>query len=83
MSEIAPKTKALAISGGNEIVVYQPDEVVCLDVMLEDETVWAHAGADGRAVPDNKAKHQSAHQQHLQRRRACRRSGCQGILDNH
>jgi len=25
---------------GNEIVVYQPDEIMRLDVRLEDETVW-------------------------------------------
>jgi hypothetical protein len=40
MSEIELKTKASAIGGGNEIVIYQPDEAVRLDVMLEDETVW-------------------------------------------
>ncbi|MDR3164244.1 MAG: virulence RhuM family protein [Synergistaceae bacterium] len=38
--EIVSKAKASAISGGNEIVIYQPDEAVRLDVMLEDETVW-------------------------------------------
>jgi hypothetical protein len=40
MSEIELQAKASAISGSNEIVIYQPDEAVRLDVMLEDETVW-------------------------------------------
>jgi hypothetical protein len=40
VSEIEAKTKTSVISGGNEIVIYQPDAEVRLDVMLENETVW-------------------------------------------
>ena len=40
MSETESKAKALALSGGNEIVIYRPDEAVRLNVMLEGETVW-------------------------------------------
>ena len=37
-----------------EIILYQPDETVRLEVRLEDDTVWLTQAADGRVVPDNK-----------------------------
>jgi hypothetical protein len=40
MSKIEPAANAPAIGGSNEIIIYQPDEAVRLDVMLENETVW-------------------------------------------
>jgi hypothetical protein len=40
VGEIESKAKVPASSGNNEIVLYQPDESVRLDVMLEKETVW-------------------------------------------
>ena len=35
-----PETSAQINSGENQIVVYQPDETIRLDVRLENETVW-------------------------------------------
>ena len=39
-SAVSPQAKSLAATARNEIVVYQPDETIRLDVHLENETVW-------------------------------------------
>ena len=39
-SAVSPQAKSLAATARNEIVVYQPDETIRLDVRLENETVW-------------------------------------------
>ena len=39
-SAVSPQANGLATTARNEIVVYQPDETIRLDVRLEDETVW-------------------------------------------
>ena len=39
-SAVSPQANGLAASARNEIVVYQPDETIRLDVRLENETVW-------------------------------------------
>ena len=40
MESNAPNTVAVPTQPRNEIVVYQPDETIRLDVRLENETVW-------------------------------------------
>ncbi len=37
---VSPQANGLAATARNEIVVYQPDETIRLDVRLENETVW-------------------------------------------
>ena len=39
-SAVSPQANGLATTARNEIVVYQPDETIRLDVRLENETVW-------------------------------------------
>ena len=39
-SAVSPQANGLATTVRNEIVVYQPDETIRLDVRLENETVW-------------------------------------------
>jgi len=39
-SVVSPQANGLATTARNEIVVYQPDETIRLDVRLENETVW-------------------------------------------
>ena len=39
-SAVSPQANGLATTARNEIVVYQPNETVRLDVRLENETVW-------------------------------------------
>jgi len=39
-SAVSPQANGLAATARNEIVVYQPDETIRLDVRLENETVW-------------------------------------------
>ena len=61
----------------SEIILYQPDNEVRLEVRLEDETVWltqaqmaelfqmAHASANGRVVPNFKEQYYDSHQQYF------------------
>lgn len=44
-----PKNKSTSSSSDKkgEIVLYQPDESICLEVRIEDETVWL-LGASGK-----------------------------------
>ena len=39
-SAVSPQAKNLATTARNEIVVYQSDETILLDVRLDNETVW-------------------------------------------
>ena len=51
----------------SEIILYQPDNEVRLEVRLEDETVWLthHASANGRVVPNFKEQYYDSHQQYF------------------
>lgn len=40
MSDMDTDIKIIESNGENEIIIYQPDSTVKLEVRLEDETVW-------------------------------------------
>lgn len=52
-----------------EIILYQPDEAVKLEVRLEDETVWLTQEQIADLFGTKKASYYQTFEQHLQKRR--------------
>lgn len=46
----------------NEIIIYQPDETLKLDVKLAGDTVWLTQGPDGGVIPDLQTEYKSPYQ---------------------
>lgn len=45
----------------NEIIIYQPDETLKLDVQVEGDTVWLYAGSDDEVISDYKTEHKPSY----------------------
>lgn len=48
-----------------EIILYQPDESVRMEVRIEDETVWLTQAQISRTIPIQQSQYKRASKEHL------------------